>query len=80
MDSRHYNHDRLRRLREKTGLSQEFVASNVLEGGRRLIVRAEAGECLTYENLVELASFYKVPIKSLLYARPKKFEPASAMA
>jgi len=71
MDSRHYKNERLRQLRERKGVSQEKVANEVLRGDRRLIIRAEAGRAITYENLVALADYYGVPILGLLYARPK---------
>lgn len=69
MDARHYNHTKLVKLREKRELSQETVATN-FGWERKKVLRAETGESATYETLLDLAAFYEIPIKQLLYAEP----------
>ena len=69
MDSRHYDPALLAELRFQRSLSQEAVARE-LGWNRKKIIRAEAGESVTYETLCALAEFYKTPVIRLLRKTP----------
>lgn len=64
-----YNSERLKKLREKQGLTQQEVA-DALEVNRQTVYRAEAGRLASYKLLCAFAVFYQVQVSSLLLPRP----------
>lgn len=69
MDKRHFDPDRLKRLRQSRGETQEQVAI-ALNVNRQTIYRAEAGNGIPYELLCDLAAHYGVPVVSFLHPVP----------
>lgn len=69
MNSRHYDIEKLKRLREERGLSQDAVAKH-LKINRQTIYRAEKGIKVPYELLCDLSELYDVEVISLLYPKP----------
>lgn len=69
MDARHYNHDRLRQLRELKGLTQKEVAEH-LNIDRQTVYRIEAGQSVSYETLCDLCRFYGIDVRRLLHPQP----------
>jgi transcriptional regulator with XRE-family HTH domain len=69
MDSRHYDPDKLKELRERFGLTQEQVAEK-LNIHKQSVYRAEAGRVASYELLCALSALYKTEVIGLLRRRP----------
>lgn len=65
MDARHYDPQRLKELREKSGKTQEQIA-RLVKRKRLTISRAERGESASYDLLCRLAKRYRVPVVSIL--------------
>jgi transcriptional regulator with XRE-family HTH domain len=69
MDSRHYNPNKLKQLRERIGLTQAQVAK-MLNVNRQSVYRAESGRIVSYDLLCALCAFYKTEVTELLRPRP----------
>jgi transcriptional regulator with XRE-family HTH domain len=61
---------RLKALRKSLGMSQEYMAyqcrDNAYCVSLATLKRAEAGHCVYYRTVRELARFYNIPITELL--------------
>lgn len=75
MNSRHYDPEKLKKLREDKDLTQEQVAVT-LNVHRQTIFRAEAGQNASYELLCALCDLYDQEVVSLLYPRPLEMAAA----
>lgn len=69
MNARHYNSEKLKRVREERSLTQELVAKK-LDVNRQTIYRAEKGLASSYELLCDMSAVYDIDVTSLLYPRP----------
>ena len=69
MNSRHYDPDKLKCLREQRGETQENVAK-ALHVHRQTIYRAENGLDVPYELLCDLAKHYEIEVIRLLHPTP----------
>jgi transcriptional regulator with XRE-family HTH domain len=75
MNAQHYDHDRLKEMREGRRLTQLEVAEQ-LEIDRQTVYRAEAGKSASYELLCDLCDLYQEDVLTLL--RPRQVEAAAA--
>lgn len=75
MNSRHYDPDKLKELREAAGLTQEQVAAK-LEVHRQTVFRAETGQSASYELLCALCELYDHDVVNLLHPRPLEMAAA----
>lgn len=69
MDARHYYPEKLVRLREGEGLSQQALA-DALNVHKYTIQRAEDGRCGSYGLLLKYATRYDIPVTRLIRPRP----------
>lgn len=69
MDSRHYNNEKLKQLRESRNLTQKQVAE-VIGRDRQTVFRAESGQSASYELLCAFAQVYSVDVVAFLYRQP----------
>lgn len=69
MNARHYDPEKLKRIREEKSFTQEFVAKR-LDVNRQTIYRAEKGLDVSYELLCDISEVYEIEVTSLLYPRP----------
>lgn len=69
MNSKHYDPEKLKSLREQRGETQETVAK-ALRVHRQTIYRAEKGLDVPYELLCDLAKYYGIEVVKLLHPTP----------
>jgi transcriptional regulator with XRE-family HTH domain len=69
MNARHYDHDKLKKLRESRNLTQKQVAVAV-NVDRQTVYRAEAGDQAGYDLLCDLCELYGVSILAVI--RPQR--------
>jgi len=69
MNATHYNHQKLKALREARGWAQSDVAKRV-DCDRQTIYRLEKGTQASYELLCQLAALYALPVTDLLHPFP----------
>jgi transcriptional regulator with XRE-family HTH domain len=69
MNRRHYDPERLRKLREAEGLSIRGLAKQ-LRVNHMSVQRAENGN-VSIDTLCLLANYFNVPVTRFIYERPK---------
>lgn len=75
MNARHYNHEKLKKVRESQGLTQKQVA-DALDVDVQTIYRAENGKAAGYDLLCDLCDLYSVSILSVIH--PRRMEACCA--
>jgi DNA-binding XRE family transcriptional regulator len=70
MDSKHYDPNKLRQIRELRGESVQLVA-DTLKLHRQTIYRAEWGKEVSYMLLAKLCDHYQIPVTNVLKAHPE---------
>lgn len=70
MDARHYHCEKLGEARELLGKTQQDIADE-LNVDRQTIYRAEAGKAASYELLVQLCRYYRIPMTNIVVAHPE---------
>jgi len=71
MNARHYNHEKLRKLRESLGLTQRQVAA-ALRVHYETVYRAEAGAQVSFDLLCDLCELYEVSPLAVIHPRRKE--------
>lgn len=70
MNSQHYYNKKLVDARELLGKTQQDIA-DALSVDRQTIYRAEAGTNASYELLVRMCRFYRIPMTNVVIAEPE---------
>lgn len=70
MDQTHYDHRKLEEARNLLGKSQQEIAEEI-GVDRQTIYRAEAGKNASYDLLVKLCRFYRIPMTNLVHPFPE---------
>jgi transcriptional regulator with XRE-family HTH domain len=79
MDARHYDPQKITKLRESVGMSQDALAQEV--GVCRVTInRAEQGRSASYNLLVKIANALNVSVTEFLYPHPKPESEATALS